>query len=409
LSVSLGSTLIQETYEHRKSNEDDGPRFSFGEFSGYFPERVNFNVRQTTELLKQIVDQGAQVREKFFSSEAEDEWMEVCRCLRVPDHNQDYRTEEAMDPYSKSVGEMIKTRDFRAAMPPKFGTSGKLYLQCLASKVELINGLGAPRVKVVRWRDIKRKGELLKFPDDEHLIIDLEALLQEWLTQCDPKGELNGCVPLIVMASHKWDRPHWCKTCAKGAKCKNMEKAHPDTKDHNKAKTIALTGEELFDRGFDTFYWMDYGSIDQQDLLEKKYGIASMAMYASCCEQLHIFEDAERKYWDRAWPVAEQCLAYQMIPNDYFLVVDMQRDYSEGNQNRPMDKDHTLLDLAKKKTTVDKEKDTIKEIVEAALAIDPLLGSDSAWTDLKIKPALGASKVTLRYLGMSGDSNLEEF
>merc|ERR1711982_119514 len=101
------------------------------------------------------------------------------------------------------------------------------------------------------------------------------------------------------------------------------ELAHPDSGASIKAECLIAFGEYTFEHfGREVWYWIDYCSIDQDNISP---GIRSLPLYVcSCSSSLVLYSDG---YESRAWTLLEQCLFMAIGTKPAMTAISVDQSY----------------------------------------------------------------------------------
>lgn len=180
----------------------------------------------------------------------------------------------------------------------------------LLQRVNDINAVGGPRMRVVHWRTLADSGRLPRWPQDAALVLDLADLLEAWIARQDAFGKVDGRIVCLSMFSHRWETPN-----------------APDTPADLKARSLARYGEigtcAVFpDHRFDYFFWIDYCGVHQDDRLAKTLGAAKLPLYGASVVEILFFFTPE--YEARAWTRLERAIGYVYAASPMFVYLDAQ-------------------------------------------------------------------------------------
>ena len=89
----------------------------------------------------------------------------------------------------------------------------KEYVEWCHRRVQGLNSLGGPRMRVVPPTTLQQLRYLPRQPNDDALTCDWENTLAGWLSVCDDDGKVEGRRIICGFVSHRWLRPHFCEHC----------------------------------------------------------------------------------------------------------------------------------------------------------------------------------------------------
>jgi hypothetical protein len=86
-------------------------------------------------------------------------------------------------------------------LPPEADWS--FFAHMLLSRVEEVNTLDGPRVRLVHWSTLDKLGRIPRWPDDAAHVLDAADLIRAWIARQDAKGKISGRILCLSMFSHR--------------------------------------------------------------------------------------------------------------------------------------------------------------------------------------------------------------
>eukprot|EP00398_MALV-I-01_sp_L67-1_P000165 gene165-29_t len=274
-----------------------------------------------------------------------------------------------MDKVLKTLKEGVaftsEAPDLPSMVSPDADWSG--FAPWLLSRVQAVNALGGPRMRVVWHGTLTHLGKIPRWPDESGHILDLAALCDHWIARQDAQGKVDGRGFCVYFFSHNWERPF-----------ANPSECHPDNPNHAKARALARYGANGFcpifapHHDFEYYFFIDYAGIDQVDRREKWLGVSKLPAYvSSCVEMVFYFNE---KYETGAWTRMERCLAYVFMISPLFVF--MNKDYHSVSD--PIHIDDLINDLVHENSAFIKDPQTGGLLIEVRdpLASDAIESAD---------------------------------
>ena len=225
----------------------------------------------------------------------------------------------AADDLMEKVFKVFESPSF-AGPPPPFHLLGPADADwsgaapwCL-QRIQEINAVGGPRMKVVHWKTLEDLGRIPRWPDDASAVLDLEDVIKAWVERQDSRGKIDDKIMCITMFSHRWTRP-----------ALDPAIAHPDSPDGLKAQSLAQYGHGAHcgvfpNHLFEYFFWIDFAGVNQQNRLAKTLGVSMLPLYVAGCSEICFFYN--EAYEGRAWMRLERVIGYAFNPAPMFVLID---------------------------------------------------------------------------------------
>lgn len=189
-----------------------------------------------------------------------------------------------------------------------------------------------PPMQVISWKSLESLGEI---PRHGHPSIKL-------LVDAQQVSRATGNRFFIEMVSHTWYGIN-----------------APDNEQNSKCRALVNWGRAREGEGLDTHYWIDYCSIDQNNIQK---GIKMLPYYITSCNNLIIYMSPS--YQERAWCRLEQLLFASISAPTQDLI-----EQGHGINNVAFENLITLDDPMRGKLSKEEDRPLIKDLKERALKL----------------------------------------